>query len=244
VDEIAICAAGESAWHAAAYAGLGFDWRVDDGFAWGPGGPAHRFLLSGVTVEVDARPPGGFSNAARGLILDSWAVFTNEDLPGWTSSLTDPWMIRHPGPCEIPAVEGVEVESTDDELLFERTAFVGAGGSPPADPGELHPPGSSGFDGLHMLLARRGETPVGTAIAVQHQSGTVISGVGVVAAERRKGIGALLTATAIAVDPTVPATLTASDLGIGVYRRLGFREVGLPWHWTPPAEQRLNRSAP
>lgn len=238
-DEVTVCAAGESAWHAAAYAGLGLEWREDDGFAWGPDGPAHRFLLSAVTLTPEAPPVAGFRQSGRGIVRDSWAVYGENDLPGWDPSPTDPWMFRDPGPCEAPGVEGVVVRPTNDELLFERTSFIGAGGSPPENPGELHPTGSGKFDGLHLLLAWRGDIPIGSALAIQHSLGTVISGVSVVDEERRKGIGTLITATAVSVDPTKPATLTASDLGIGIYRGLGFRELGRPVHWASQSNPAL-----
>ncbi|MFZ0664197.1 MAG: GNAT family N-acetyltransferase [Acidimicrobiales bacterium] len=233
-DQISVCAAGESAWHAAAYAGLGAEWREEPGWAWGPGGPPHRFLLTAVTLEADQRPPPSFSESGLGILRDSWAVCTVNDLPGWTSSPTDPWMVRDPGTCEHSGVDGVEVRQTSDELLFERAAFVAAGGSPPAVPGELHPRGSSRFPGLHLFLAWRDEVPIGTAIAVRHETGVVVSGVAVIKEERRKGIGALLTTCAVRVDHTVPATLTATELGIGTYRELGFRELISPVHWSPP----------
>ncbi len=128
---------------------------------------------------------------------------------------------------------GITVGRTDDALLFEHTAFVASGGPPPERPGELHPSGSSELEGLHLFLARRDGVPVGTSLAVRHETGVVISAVNVVERERRLGIGMLLTAAAVGVDDRLPATLTASRLGIGAYRRLGFQELGTPVHWLP-----------
>jgi GNAT superfamily N-acetyltransferase len=230
-DQIAVCAAGESAWHAAAYTGLGAEWREEPGFAWGPSGPPHRFLLAAVTLDPDCPPPRDVLEKRSGVLRDSWARYTPDDMRGWIGVPSDPWMIRDPGPCATFSIDGVEVKPTNDELLFEHVAFTAAGGSPPVDPGELHPEGSSRYEGMHMFLAWRNGIAVGTAIAVEHSTGVVISGVGVVEKARRKGIGALLTATAVCVDTAHPSTLTASKMGIGVYRELGFVQVGVPVHW-------------
>ncbi len=95
-DLISLCAAGESAWHAAAYAGLGAQWRLDDGIAWGPGGAPHRFLLAAVTLVERPGLPEALAGGRLGIIRDSWASLTQADLPGWRASFADPWMARTP----------------------------------------------------------------------------------------------------------------------------------------------------
>jgi hypothetical protein len=42
-DQISVCAAGESAWHAAAYAGIGAEWREEPGW---PGAPVVLRIVS------------------------------------------------------------------------------------------------------------------------------------------------------------------------------------------------------
>lgn len=233
-DLIGLCAAGEAAWHAAAFSGLGASWREDSGLAWGPAGAPHRFLLAAVTLVPKPPLPSTLRAGGLGELCDSWASFTDEDLPGWTSVSADPWMVRAAAPCDVPAVSGVRVERTYDALLFEHTAFLAAGGPPPVVPGELHPAGSEAIDGLFLFLARRGDAPVGTALAVRHARGVVVSAVNVLPAERGRGIGALLTACAVGIDPAARATLTASQLGLRVYRRLGFCDLAPALHWQPP----------
>lgn len=192
----------------------------------------HRFLLAGISLVPLPEVPAGL---ADGVFADTWAVMDGRLPPGWRATPFDPWMVRPPGRAEGPAVPGLVIEPTEDALRFERIAFLGASGRPPDVPGELHPPGSASFPGLRLLLAVLDGRDVGSAIAVSHDTGVVVSGVAVLAVARRRGIGAALTAAACASAPHKPATLCASDLGLGVYRRLGFVEVGRPLHWFPPA---------
>ena len=142
-------------------------------------------------------------------------------------------MLRPQGVCSAPEVPGIEVRPTSDAELFEHTSFVAVTGKPPERRGELHPAGSQAAPGLHLFLAWRGELPVGTALAVVHDTGVVVSAVSVVAAERGCGIGARLSAAAVNCAPDRPATLSTSRLGEGVYRRLGFETVGRPLDWKP-----------
>ena len=230
-DPVAVCAAGEAAWHAAAYAGLGTKWRHDPGIGWSRTVP-HRYLLAAVTLAPRPAIPAGLLERAPGVVRDCWAALRSEDLPGWTPEPDTPWMIRTPAPFDGAPVPGLTVDPTDDALLFEHTAFVAAGGAPPETAGELHPAGSHAWPGLMMLIARRNGRPAGTALAVRHPTGVFVA---VVAAERRRGIGAALTVAAVRQAPELPATLTASVLGAGVYQWLGFSEITSPIRWHPPA---------
>jgi GNAT superfamily N-acetyltransferase len=234
-DPVELCAAGESAWHAAAYAGLGSAWESDGAIAWAPGGVPHRLLLAAITLTPRTELPADLLARPPGIVCDSWAALTAADLPGWTRAEGDPWMIRDPAPCVVPVPAPVTVERTMDELLFEETAFRGGGGSPPARTGELHPTGSASFAGMSLFLARLDGHPVGTALAVEHERGVVVSGVAVLESARGRGIGAALTAAAVNAAPDLPATLSASHLGLPVYRRLGFRQLTSSVRWQPPA---------
>lgn len=228
----AVCAAGEAAWHAAAYAGLRVQWSVDRSVAWSRSTP-HPFLLAAVTLHPDASVPCGL----RGQVRDSWGVLVDEDLPGWTPRSAGPWMYREPGHCPVEPPAGVTITAVQDPLLFERTAFLAASGRPPQRAGELHPPGSQHHPGLHLYLAWREEKAVGTALAVIHDTGVAVSAVAVLASERRQGIGPALTATALRAAPELPATLSTSQIAAPTYRRLGFIEVNTPVDWEPPTHE-------
>ena len=236
-DPIALCAAGEAACQAAAHAGLRASWRTNPQLAWCPVA-VHPFLLAAVTLVPRPALPLELIDEAPGIVRDSWAVLSPDDLPGWSPEPHDPWMVRAPGPLTLPPVPGVRIAPTTDALRFEETAFLAASGAPPRQTGELHPEGSHAFPGLTLLLAHRDGRPIGTALAVFHGHGVVISAVAVLAEERGRGVGAALTATAVRCAPDLPATLTASRLGRGTYRRLGFHEVGRPLDWHPPRSRR------
>jgi len=229
----AVCAAGEAAWHAAAYAGLGVRWSVDRSVAWSRSSP-HPYLFAAVTLRPDASIPSG----VEGRVRDSWGALVGEELPGWRPCPAGPWMFRDSSRCPVEPPAGVVITATQDPLLFERIAFLAAGGRPPQRAGELHPPGSQHYPGLHLYLAWRGERAIGTALALIHETGIAVSALAVLAPERRQGIGAALTATALQAAPGLPATLSTSQIAAPTYRRLGFIEVGTPVDWVPPNPER------
>lgn len=232
-DPIAICAVGEAAWHACAYESLGETWNADGGLAWGKRSP-HKYLFAGITLTPRPVLPESFRLERPGVLRDSWAAMAPDDLPGWTTETESPWMLREPSACDIGEPSGVTVTRTLDALLFEDTVFRANGGAP-ATPGELHPADSGEFPELALFLAWKAGHPVGTSLSVTHPSGVFVSAVAVVALERRKGIGRALTAAALLAAPDLPATLTASALGLPTYRRLGFTRLIQPVQWTPPA---------
>jgi len=154
------------------------------------------------------------------------------------SNPADPWMVRRPQPVTPPRLPpGLQinlVETDAETVIFERTAFLAAGGRPPARTGELHPAGSQRTTGLHLFIARIEGRPVGTALAMDYGNGVLISAVAVMPEARRRGVGDALTVTALRVAPGRPATLFATAAGLPLYRRLGFVEIGRHRDCHPP----------
>ena len=227
-DPIELCAHGEAAWHAVAFAPLGAVWTDDGRLARAVGTVPHRFLLGGVTLTADATVPAD----VPGIVCDSFACLS---LPGHRAEPSGHWMSRDPGavPRTTP-VPGLTIRPalTDDDVAwFESIAFLCDGEL--ATPGELHPAGSQRQPGVTLLIAEIGTEGVGTALSVATDRVNNIGAVAVMPAQRRRGIGAALTEAAIAVAPTLPATLSATALGRGIYARLGFTEVGRPLHHHP-----------
>ena len=229
-DPIALCAHGEAAWHAVAYASLGAGWADDGRLARATGAVPHRFLLGAVTLSPDALVP----EDVPGIVCDSWARLR---LPGRVAEPSGYWMIREAGRAvEVPAVPGLTIRRmvTDaDVAWFEYVAFLSADGQLPARSGELHPAGSQHLPGLTLLVAEIDGEGVGTALSVATSRVNNVGAVAVMPAQRERGIGAALTEAAIAAADAVPATLSATAAGRGVYRRLGFTEVGRPLHHHP-----------
>jgi GNAT superfamily N-acetyltransferase len=236
VDLVHLCAAGEAAFQRAVHLGLGRPWIDGDRLAWAPDGPGHRFLFAAVTLAPRPALPDGL----RGRVCDSFAALKAEDLPGpgWWSEDADPWIVRPPLPVPAPALApGLRigrVETDDEMVIFERTAFVAAGGRPPVRVGELHPAGSQRTPGLHFFVAGIDGHPAGTALAMDYQLGVLISAVAVLPQARRRGVGAALTVTALQVAPGRPAPLFATGAGLPVYQRLGFVEIGRHRDWHAP----------
>ena len=229
-DPVALCAHGEAAWHAVAYASLRTGWDDDGQLARGRGTVPHRFLLGAVTLAPDPPVP----DDVPGIVCDSWARLR---LPGRVAEPSGYWMIREAGRAvEVPAVPGLTIRRmvTDaDVAWFEYVAFLSADGQLPARSGELHPAGSQHLPGLTLLVAEIEGEGVGTALSVATSRVNNVGAVAVMPAQRERGIGAALTEAAIAAADTVPATLSATAAGRGVYRRLGFTEVGRPLHHHP-----------
>lgn len=229
-DPIALCAHGEAAWHALGYASLGAEWADDGVLARGFGDVPHPFLLGAVTLTPDAVVPGD----VPGIVCDSFARLR---LPGYRAEPTGFWMIADAG-RDVPAaaVPGLTIrraETDDDVDWFENLAFLAADGRLPGRPGELHPPGSQHLAGLTLLIAELDGEGVGTALSVATDRANNIGGVAVMPSHRGRGIASALTAAAMAVAPGVPAVLSATPAGRGVYRRLGFTELGRPLHHHP-----------
>lgn len=230
-DPVALCAEGEAAWHAVGYAGLGATWLDDGQLARAVDRVPHPLLLGAVSVSRDARPvadvPGVWCDS-----FANWGVqHGREPVP------TGRWMVADPTDLVLPSIpSGVTVravEAVEDVTWFETIAFLAADGQPPSRPGELHPPTSLRLPGLTMFIAEADGAGVGTSLSVRTARVNNIGAVTVMPAYRGRGIGAALTAAACRAAPALPAVLSATDLGAGVYRRLGFTEVGRPLHHHP-----------
>ena len=229
-DPIALCTAGEAAWHAVAYQSLGARWVNDGRLARALRSVPHRFLLGAVTLVREATVP----DDVPGIVCDSWGVLR---LPGREAEPTGHWMIRaaerSAGLERVPGLVIRRVVSDEDVAWFEYLAFLAADGELPTSSGELHPPGSQQLAGLTLLVAEIDGEGVGTALSVATDRVNNIGAVTVMPAQRGRGIASALTEAAVAVAPGLPATLSATSAGRGVYRRLGFAELGRPLHHHP-----------
>jgi GNAT superfamily N-acetyltransferase len=227
---VELCAHGEAAWHAAAYAGLGARWDDDGRLARGFAAVPHPFLLGAVTLTPDAVVPAD----VPGTVCDS---FGRLRLAGREAEPTGFWMIRDTGrAARLPGVPGLVIHravSDADVAWFEQLAFLAAGGRPPDRPGELHPPGSQRLPGVSLLFAELDGAGVGTAASIATGRVNNVGAVAVLPSFRGRGIASALAEAAAAVAPGVPATLSATPAGHGVYRRLGFLDVGRPVHHHP-----------
>jgi Acetyltransferase (GNAT) domain len=88
-----------------------------------------------------------------------------------------------------------------------------------------------GDGAAHIVVARRGEEPVATAMTYESDGTASLQWVGTVPAARTAGLGALVTtlATNLAFDRGASScTLQASPMGAPLYRQLGYATI---WHY-------------
>jgi GNAT superfamily N-acetyltransferase len=177
--------------------------------------------LAGTLDELDRFYRGG-----SGEVL-LWSAWPTPDLrpSGWRLEGHPPLLVR-PAGGEPPPTE-VEIEPVRDAAalrVYEQTAIRGfpLPELAQAPPGSLLDERVLGEERLRHWLGRIDGEPVGTA-ATTLDSG--LNGVALIVTlpeARRRGVGAALTWCAAQADPTKPAALLASDLGRGVYERMGF----------------------
>jgi GNAT superfamily N-acetyltransferase len=138
-------------------------------------------------------------------------------------------------PSPVPAVDGLDVErvrTAADLDEYRRVLAEGFGEGPPEAAWAAEVFGRIGLgDGgpWRHLVGRREGMPVATATLLVHPA--EVAGVYFVCttpSARRRGIGAAVTARALAEGRALgcrAAVLGSSPMGHGVYRRLGFEEV-------------------
>lgn len=157
---------------------------------------------------------------ARGFALDP------DEMPGMAASMAD-----------LPPIErldGVTVELVRDAGAFREwlDTMVAGFGMPPQIGDAYMAFASLGFgDDLPTrgLLARVEGRPVATALGVLAGEGIVIVNVATVPEERGRGIGRAVTLAAMhagAAAGAAIAVLQSTEMGHGIYRRLGFEEYG------------------
>lgn len=154
---------------------------------------------------------------------------------GWQLIGHPPLMVRRPGaslPEPAPGVELREVLEEQDEVTADRILVEGYP-VPEHQPfsGSLHHLAGSG---LRTWLALVDGAPAGVASAAVGAGMVSVENVAVLPTARGRGVGLAVTVAAVAVDPTLPAVLLASDEGRPIYDRLGFEALARVTCWYLP----------
>ncbi len=183
---------------------------------------ADRGMPYGVLVPVELEPALAAAAGATGLSLAKVQGCMALDAAAFTPPASVPagLDVRRTGPADLEDFLAVQVEAFDTEPGAARDFLA-----PPV--------GRRSW--THLTGYLDGE-PVGTAIGVRTGDAVGIYGVGTTVLARRRGFGAALTAAVLAAEFDTGATfahLNPSELGAGVYRRLGFQEVGGFAIWLP-----------
>ncbi len=197
--------------------------RPEAALQWAARWFADRATPYGVMVPVELEPALAAAAGASGLrlaLLQRCMALAAGDFVAPTDDL--------PG-LEVRRTTAADVE---DFLAVQVEAF--GLGQPALARAFLAPP--VGRPGWTHLTGYHEERPVVTAIGVRTGDAVGVYGVGTTVSARRRGYGAALTAAVLAAEFGAGATfahLNPSELGAGVYRRLGFQEVGGFAIWLP-----------
>ena len=179
-----------------------------------------RAVLDHVRPFYDVGPKTPF-------LLDSAWPTPNLGPIGFALMGHPPLMVRAPGepfPPSPPELRIVRVD--DDRTAYDyEHALVYGYPAPQLQPMEkvtLVTPGALGAPGWQHFVGYVDDRPVASGSAYVGDRLVRVDNVATLESARGRGYGLALTATAAAADPSKPATLIASDLGRGVYERLGF----------------------
>lgn len=193
------------------------DARIDDVVAW--------FEYRKVPFVWRLGPgdrPGDLQDRllAKGFALDP------DEMPGMAAPLS--------ALPEVELPDGAAIEVVRDANAFRAwlDVLVGGFGMPPQIGDAYMAFETLGFgDDLptRAILARIGDRPVATALCVFADGGLVIANVTTLPDERGRGLGRAVTLAAMrlgAAAGAVIAVLQSTEMGLGVYQRLGFEAFG------------------
>ncbi|HEX6844285.1 MAG TPA: GNAT family N-acetyltransferase [Actinomycetota bacterium] len=199
-------------------------------------------------AEVD-RPPetGGFG---IDLVVDRFpAVLAAAETTGLVRRTSQPLMVLAPASLpSAPPPEGIVLARAEDRLaevavvdaeVFEDPVEISAAF---LDPRVFRDPA------FRAYAALRDGRAVATTVTTIVDGVLSVNGVGVVAAERRRGIGAAITAFAVRdrADEAEIAFLEAHGDAARVYARLGFRPIATWEVWVRPdqSEEAVREGGP
>jgi hypothetical protein len=142
-----------------------------------------------------------------------------------------PFMVRpvhtHDATPLARGLRVVEVTTSDQLRHFEQTlceAYPAAEMQPFGSQPRLFADGVFGT-GWHLYLGYEGARPVATAASYVADGAVIVEAVSTRAECRGRGYGNAITAAASTTVCDRPAALVASDLGRGVYERLGYQPI-------------------
>lgn len=147
------------------------------------------------------------------------------------------WLVRQPGPTrrvEAPAgltiEEVVEAKGMRDFEIASIDGFESPG-LHELGPLGLHAAPVLADERMNVFVGRVNGQLAGAAMAYVSDRLVGVYGVATLPEHRRRGIGAALTLKAALVEPDLPSVLQPSDIGEGMYRRLGYKEAGAFTNW-------------
>jgi len=235
---VALCADVVAAWHASWLAALGLRSERRDS-VWRALDPPPFIYFRAITLAPDVSATAFCET--QGTVCDSWSTldlepfgFVERDRDGIAETAREPWFVRPAGAVRAedvpPELEVVHVSTPAEVAEFERVSVRGFGGDEAVvEIGSLHPASILDDPRMTMLTGRIGGDPVAAAMSYRTDTAVGIYGVTTIASVRRRGYASALTRALI--DPEVSASLSPSPEAEGLYRRLGFEQVGALRQW-------------
>lgn len=203
---------------------------------WALGDPPASDIVSAVeALEADRLPAPVLVREGR-----SPAIETSAPEFGLVLEERIPMMVTTPAELTTETVAGLDlVEVADGSGLDEARRVVEAGfGVPDGLLRPMYVPPLTDDRGLATTVARMVDGPVCTAQTMRRGDDVGIYSVATPQAHRGHGYGGALTAWATARAFAAGATfayLQSSEMGVSVYRRIGFRQVDMFAVYTRPA---------
>lgn len=159
---------------------------------------------------------------------------------GWALLGEEPLMHRPAGGEAPPVPDRLRLEEVRDEAALRAFELAVVRGFESSDleaqgPGAIFPPGILADDRFRLWVGREGDTPVCGASTFVHAGINDVTIVATIPQARRRGYGAAVTWLATLADPQLPAMLLATDEGLPVYERMGFRPIA---RWTVWSRER------
>ena len=167
------------------------------------------------------------SGTATPFLLDS--AWPTPDLTpiGFARMGHPPLMVRAPGAAFPIPPDELRIVRVDDERTafdYEQALIYGypAPQLQPMNEVTILTPAALDAPGWHHFVGYVDDRAVAAGSGFAGESLVRVDNIATLESERGRGYGLAITAAAASIDSSKPATLIASDLGRGVYERLGF----------------------
>jgi hypothetical protein len=187
------------------------------------------------TVLAHIRPFYDAGPATPFLLDSAWPTPDLSPL-GFTPMGHPPLMVRPAGEPFPPGPLELRIVPVDDDRTafdYERALIYGypAPQLQPMTGVTLITPRALEAPGWYHFVGYVDDEPVASGSGYVGDRLVRVDNIATLESARGHGYGLALTAAAAAVDPSKPATLVASDLGRGVYERLGFVAMLRSTYW-------------
>jgi hypothetical protein len=229
---VTLCAEAVAGWHESWLRAFGLR-SERDADAWRALDAPYFIYFAAITLRSEA--PAQAVVAAPGGICDTWQTL---DLAphGYRMFRQEPWFYRPAEPLPDPPPPELELVRVTTKAEVEELELVSVRGfgdeEATIEPGAMHPATILEDPAMALFIGRVEGKAIGASMGYRTEDAVGVFGVTTIASARRRGYGAALTRAAMLTETGLPAVLAPSRQGEGVYRRLGFEQVGALTIWS------------